>query len=138
MLRPAVNSLFFAMEAWAPAVAQFASTIYNPKGQASEDPNTRALGPKYHLYHSIRALKAYHLGPWTLRAMLCLEADVRRSAAQLSGWRPRLGFRVSGLWRLVSLRGRSVWLPTMRTAVASSTVHVIISITNLDPCWSLL
>ena len=35
--------------------------------KASKDPNNRVLGPRYHLYYSIWALKPYYLGPWTLR-----------------------------------------------------------------------
>ena len=33
----------------------------------SKDPKNRALGPKYHKYYSIWALKPYYLSPWTLR-----------------------------------------------------------------------
>ena len=41
------------------------SNTPNPYG--SKDPNSRALGPNFHAYYSIRALEPYHLGPWTLR-----------------------------------------------------------------------
>ena len=36
--------------------------------RVSNDPNNRALGPKYCNINGIWALNPYYLGPWTLRA----------------------------------------------------------------------
>ena len=36
--------------------------------EGSKDPNNRVLGPKYYTVNVTGALKAYYLGPWTLRA----------------------------------------------------------------------
>ena len=48
-------------------------------------PRTQIIGPKYHEYDSILALKPYNLGPWTLRVIVLTATHVVGVLPSFSG-----------------------------------------------------